>query len=129
MPRVPTKITVRVIARTGKFLGDDIGGAEVTIRDVRSGELLAQGQTHGGSGPLTVMTVAIMRNQPIPISDPSNDSCRFEAVLMSGVRSQEAGVRIQNSGVRSQNEVRAAEGAAEGLRRRCEVPAVDTGYS
>lgn len=47
-----TKITVRVQARGGKFLGDDIGGASVTIRDSRTGETLATGVTRGDSGTL-----------------------------------------------------------------------------
>ncbi len=41
---------MRVIARGGKFLGDDIGGAQVTIRDVLYGELLAFGRTQGRVG-------------------------------------------------------------------------------
>lgn len=45
-----TKIRVRVQAKGGKFLGDDIGGALVTIRDGRTGELLASGPTRGDSG-------------------------------------------------------------------------------
>jgi hypothetical protein len=51
MSGIPTKLTVRVIARDGKFLGDDIGGALITVRDFHTGELLASGRTHGGSGP------------------------------------------------------------------------------
>jgi hypothetical protein len=82
MPGILTKITVRVIARDGKFLGDDIGGALVTIRDVHSGELLASGRTHGGSGPATLMTCPQTRNQPIPTNDPpDNNACRFDASL------------------------------------------------
>jgi len=82
MTPVPTNITVRVIARAGKFLGDDIGGAEVTIRDVRSGELLAHGRTHGGSGPASLMSAPLTRTQPIPVADPpDNDACRFDATL------------------------------------------------
>src|ERR1700679_3161320 len=82
MLSVPTNITVRVIARAGKFLGDDIGGAEVTIRDVRSGELLAHGRTRGGSGPASLMTTPLTRNQPIPVADPpDNDACRFDATV------------------------------------------------
>jgi|SRR5882724_5080668 len=85
MSAVPTKITVRVIARDGKFLGDDIGGALVTIRDVHSGELLASGRTHGGSGPTTLMTSPQTRNQPIPTRNPpANDACRFDATLCLG---------------------------------------------
>ena len=48
-----TRLTVRVQARGGKFLGDDIGGAVVTIRDAQTGELFATGTTAGGSGSLT----------------------------------------------------------------------------
>jgi hypothetical protein len=82
MPPLTTTITVRVIARAGKFLGDDIGGAEVSIRDVRSGELLASGRTRGGSGPTSLMTTPRTRNQPIPVADPpDNDACRFDAIL------------------------------------------------
>ena len=47
-----TKITVRVQANGGKFLGDDIGGALVTIRDGQTGEILASGVTRGDSGTL-----------------------------------------------------------------------------
>jgi hypothetical protein len=81
MSGTPTKILVRVIARDGKFLGDDIGGALVTIRDARSGELLATGRTRGGSGPTTIMDEARKRNQSIPVMDPGNDACAFEATL------------------------------------------------
>jgi len=83
MPPVPTTITVRVIAVGGKFLGDDIGGAEVAIRDVFSGELLASGRTRGGSGPAELMTTPLTRTQPIPVADPpGNNACRFDATLL-----------------------------------------------
>lgn len=64
-----TQITVRVIAKDGKFLGDDIGGALITVRDAWTRELLAQGVTAGGSGPNDeggVMCVKLRRGQPIP---------------------------------------------------------------
>ena len=82
MDKIPTRVTVRVIARGGKFLGDDIGGAEVTIRDVLYDDLLVCGRTQGGSGPATVMTACLKRSQPIPTQDKDNDACRFEAQLL-----------------------------------------------
>lgn len=84
MSGTTTKIMVRVIARDGKFLGDDIGGALVTIRDLRSGELLASGRTTGGSGPTkAIMQTPRTRNQPIPTADPpGNNACFFEASLI-----------------------------------------------
>ena len=37
-----TPVTVRVIAVGGKFLGDDVAGALVGIRDIQTGELLGR---------------------------------------------------------------------------------------
>lgn len=45
-----TKITVRALARDAKFIGTSMGGVQVSIRDVRTGELLARGITSGGTG-------------------------------------------------------------------------------
>jgi hypothetical protein len=78
---VQTKITVRVIARGGKFLGDDVGGAEISIRALDSGELLATGLTHGGSGPDALMTQPLMRTEPLPTEDGENSAARFDASL------------------------------------------------
>src|ERR1044071_1688789 len=44
-----TSITVRVQAKGGKFLADDIGGSEVTIRDAQTGEWLGGGLALGTS--------------------------------------------------------------------------------
>jgi hypothetical protein len=64
-----TEVQVRVLSRGGKFVGDDIGGALVTIRDARSGEVLASGRTHGGSGAANLMTVSRQRLDPLPTED------------------------------------------------------------
>jgi len=42
-----TSILIRVQARGGKFLADDIGGAEVTVRDAWTGEWLGGGLARG----------------------------------------------------------------------------------
>jgi hypothetical protein len=81
----PTPVTVRVIAVGGKFLGDDVGGALISLRDLQTGEILAEGRTTGGSGPLSIMTQSLKRTQPIPTADPdkpSNDAARFDVTLM-----------------------------------------------
>lgn len=52
MTQKTTPLTIRVQARGGKFLGDDIGGASVTVRDALTGSLLASGVTRGDSGTL-----------------------------------------------------------------------------
>ena len=69
-----TQIAVRVIAKDGKFLGDDIGGSYVTVRDAMTREILAQGKTSGGSGlngKGGVMCVALRRGQPLPTAEAS----------------------------------------------------------
>ena len=54
-----TKLLVRVQAKGGKFLADDIGGAEVTIREARTGERLGGGLVQGGdSGSLGTVYAA-----------------------------------------------------------------------
>jgi hypothetical protein len=46
---MPTSITVRVQARGGKFLADDVGGAEVAVHDAHTGALLGSGVVRGTS--------------------------------------------------------------------------------
>lgn len=47
---VPTRLTVRVVAQDAKLIQDAVGGASITVRDLESGELLAQGLQRGDSG-------------------------------------------------------------------------------
>ncbi|HEX2076170.1 MAG TPA: hypothetical protein VHG08_00625 [Longimicrobium sp.] len=48
-----TDVLVRVQAKGGKFLGPDAGYSRVTLTDVGSGTVLAQGIAEGGSGTLS----------------------------------------------------------------------------
>lgn len=66
-----TQIDVRVVAKGGKYLGDDIGGALVTVHDVRTGELLAQGTTAGGSGVAKLMDLCVTRAEVLTVEDAS----------------------------------------------------------
>src|SRR5437870_4921896 len=66
---VTTQIDVRVIAKDGKYLGDDIGGALVTIHDVHTGELLARGTTSGGSGLQNLMDICVTRAEVLPVDE------------------------------------------------------------
>lgn len=68
---IPTQIDVRVIAKDGKYLGDDVGGALVTIRDVQTGEMLADGTTSGGSGEADLMSIQLTRAQVLPVTQAS----------------------------------------------------------
>ena len=69
-----TTIAVRVIARDGKFLGDDIGGAHIVVRDALTKQVLDEGYTAGGSGQNGaggVMCVALKRGDPVPTGGAS----------------------------------------------------------
>ena len=46
----PTEIVIRVLAKDAKFIGTETGGAQVTLRDADTGEVLAQGLTTGETG-------------------------------------------------------------------------------
>ena len=47
---IPTTVKVSVIAHDGKLMGSGVGGARVTIRDLDTGEVLADGLHEGGTG-------------------------------------------------------------------------------
>jgi hypothetical protein len=61
----PTDIVVRVLSQGAKFIGTGMGGAEIIVRDVESGEILAQGITEGGTGDTKVIMQAAPRNAPL----------------------------------------------------------------
>jgi len=48
--KVPTKIIVRVVAKDSKAIGSGVGGAFVRIKNLETGEVLAQGKQEGGTG-------------------------------------------------------------------------------
>jgi hypothetical protein len=48
--KVPTKIIVRVVSKDSKVIGSGVGGALVRIRNLETGEILAQGKQEGGTG-------------------------------------------------------------------------------
>lgn len=45
-----TRVTVRAVSRDAKVIGDSVGGARITIRDVESNKVLASGLQTGGTG-------------------------------------------------------------------------------
>src|SRR4051812_16463246 len=70
-----TSILVRVQAKGGKFLADDIGGSEVTIRDAQTGEWLADGLALGtDSGNLSNQYSAGASLNTIVTPPPPNTS-------------------------------------------------------
>ncbi len=74
----PTEVVVRVISKGAKFVGSDIGGARVTIKELAGGKVLAQGTTEGTTGD----TDRIMRRAHA-VGEPRSDggSAKFAATL------------------------------------------------
>jgi len=47
---ITTKVVVRVVAKDSKVIGSGVGGALVRIKNLETGEILAQGKQEGGTG-------------------------------------------------------------------------------
>lgn len=74
----PTRVMVRAQALDAKFIGDHMGGVAITLKDARTGAVLARGLARGGTGD----TQRIMR-APRTRGDGVTDAATagFEAVL------------------------------------------------
>jgi hypothetical protein len=48
--KIPTKVIVRVVARDAQVIGSGVGGALVRIKNLKTGEILAEGKQEGGAG-------------------------------------------------------------------------------
>ena len=78
-PPVTTNVVVRVVGNHGMPLGDTVGGAVVTIKDVETGAILASGTQTGSTGDLR----AIMQTPRLPTEQifSTKDSASFKAEL------------------------------------------------
>jgi|WetSurMetagenome_2_1015567.scaffolds.fasta_scaffold86408_3 hypothetical protein len=74
----PTTVVVYVKAKGSKFIGTQVGGARVTIKDAKSGNILAEGMTSGPSGN-TDLIMHACRKGGEPIADSS--AAKYSATL------------------------------------------------
>lgn len=74
----PTHVMVRAQAQDAKFIGDHMGGVQITLSDARTGVVLAMGLTKGGTGD-TPLIMKTPRMRGMGLTDPS--AAGFEAVL------------------------------------------------
>lgn len=64
----PTHLTVRVKSKDAKFVGTGMGGVLITVKDARTGEVLASGRTAGDTGDTDrMMKTPLTRG--VPLSD------------------------------------------------------------
>jgi len=74
----PTSLSVHVLAHDAKFVGDSMGGVRVSIRDVETGEMLAQGVTRGGTGDTERIMVEPRQRGASLVTD---DAAGFETTI------------------------------------------------
>lgn len=75
---VETRVQVRARTKDAKFIGTSMGGAMVVIRRADTGEVLAAGQTSGGTGD-TRRIMLEPHHRGVALSDPA--TAGFEAKL------------------------------------------------
>jgi len=76
---VDTRLVVRVLAHDAKIIGSGVGGARVTVTDLASGEVLAQGVQQGSTGDTRSIMVA-PRLRGTTVYD-TEGTASFDAVL------------------------------------------------
>ncbi|HEX5379307.1 MAG TPA: hypothetical protein VFW47_12065 [Phenylobacterium sp.] len=74
----PTHVMVRAQSLDAKFIGSQMGGVQVTLRDARTGKVLAKGLTRGGTGD-TARIMRMPRERGAVIA--GGDTAGFDAVL------------------------------------------------
>lgn len=72
-----TEILVRTIAADAKFVGTSRGGFKITLRDVQSGNVLAEGVSEGGTGDTRLIMMAEGRS---PVR-ADNETAAFRATV------------------------------------------------
>lgn len=88
----PTQLKVLVRANDAKFIGSGVGGMNVSITDIHTGAVLAQGQITGGTGD----TEALMKaGQPRGQSPAGAEAASFQASLDLP---QPTGVKVSATG-------------------------------
>jgi hypothetical protein len=74
----PTRVMVRAQAQDAKFIGDHMGGVEITLTDAKTDKILAKGLTKGGTGD-TPRILRTPRSRGDQIADAA--TAGFEATL------------------------------------------------
>ena len=79
--KVLTKVIVRVVSKDAKVIGSGVGGAFVRIKNLKTGEILAQGKQEGGTGDTDrIMVQPRRRGEPL-YGTPDAASYQAEILL------------------------------------------------
>ena len=77
--KIATKIIVRIVSRDSKVIGSGVGGALVRIKNIETGEILAQGKQEGGTGDTDRIMVRPHRRGEILYETP--ETAFFQAEI------------------------------------------------
>ncbi|MGZ3606070.1 MAG: hypothetical protein ACXU9P_14095 [Thermodesulfobacteriota bacterium] len=77
--KISTKIIVRVVSKDAKIIGSGVGGAFVRIKNLETGEVLAQGKQEGGTGDTDRIMVQPRRRGETVYGTP--DGAFFQAEI------------------------------------------------
>jgi len=78
--KISTKVIVRVVSKDSKVIGSGVGGAFVRIRNLETGEVLAQGKQEGGTGDTDRIMVQPRRRGEVLYGTP--DAAFFLAEIL-----------------------------------------------
>ena len=78
--KIPTKIVVRVVSKDAKVVGSGVGGAFVRIKNLETGEILAQGKQEGGTGETDRIMVQPRRRGEVLFGTP--DAAFYQAEIL-----------------------------------------------
>jgi hypothetical protein len=79
--KISTKVIVRVVSKDAKVIGSGVGGAFVQIKNLKTGEILAQGKQEGGTGDTDrIMVQPRRRGEPL-YGTPDAASYQAEILL------------------------------------------------
>ena len=77
--KIPTKVIVRVVSKDAKVVGSGVGGAFVRIKNLETGEVLAQGKQDGGTGETDRIMVQPRRRGEVLFGTP--DAAFYQAEI------------------------------------------------
>ena len=79
--KIPTRIIVRVVSKDAKVIGSGVGGALVRVRNLETGEILAEGKQEGGTGDTDRIMVQPHRRGEVLYATPGTASFQAEIPL------------------------------------------------
>lgn len=79
--KIPTKVIVRVVSKDAKVIGSGVGGAFVRIKNLETGEVLAQGKQEGGTGETDRIMVQPRRRGEVLFGTPGTAFYQAEIPL------------------------------------------------